>query len=323
MGPAGLGRGRALRIREFRRSDATRFFALLKSQFPEEEAILGTRPEGYERLMRRLYRPDLRLLLGLLAAFRRSPFHLYVAEEDGTVAGTTLLAFAQRAGFISTVVVAPEYRRRGFAKALLERAHRESSRRGRPYVALRVLDANASARALYEGLGYRTLDHQMFMVHDAPSSIVAPVASGSVRAFRRPDAEPLAGVAASTTPAQVWDVLPVRAREIGASNWADRLFEAEVAAWVVDRGQGAEGFVQASVSSLTDAAHLGTPIVAGALPAPLLQELIATAGAWLAARRPSRIATSVAETSVAAVGALREVGFHDAFGHFTLYRPSS
>jgi ribosomal protein S18 acetylase RimI-like enzyme len=311
-----------VRVREFRRSDASRFFALMKSQFPEEEAILGTRPEGFEALIRRLYRPDLRLLLGLAALVHRSPFHLYIAEEDGTIAGSTLLAFAPRAGFLSTVVVAPEFRRRGYAKALLERAHRETARRGRPYVALRVLEGNAPARRLYEALGYRTLDRHLFVVHDAPTAIAAPIASGSVRPFDRRDSEPLARVAQTTTPTQVWDVLPVRAGEIGGRNWADRLFRAEGAAWVVDRGRGPEAFVQATVSPMTDAAHLSTPIVAEGLPPPLVAELIASAGAWLAARRTPRIVASLADTSVAAHRALQEVGFRDAFGHFTLFRTS-
>ncbi len=310
-----------MKLREFRRSDGERFFQLLKSQFPEEEAILGTRPEGFERLLRRLYRPDLRLVLGVLAAVHRSPFHLYIAEEDGTIAASALLAFAPRAGYLSTVVVAPEYRRRGFAKALVERAHRDSARRGRPYVALSVVETNTPARTLYEALGYRSLERQLFVVHDGPTSIPAPTASGSVRPFRRSDAEPLVQIAARTTPPQVWDVLPRRARDIGAGNWADRLFQAEVGAWVVDRGRGAEAFVQASVSPLTDAAHLSSPILGEELPAPLVHELLATASSWLAVRRAPRAVVTVAESSDAARQALKEVGFHDALRLFTLYRP--
>jgi ribosomal protein S18 acetylase RimI-like enzyme len=311
-----------VKLREFRRSDSERFFALLKSEFPEEEAILGTRPEGFEALMRRLYRPGLQALLGLLRAFHRSPFHLYVAEEDGRIAATTLLAFAARSGFISTVVVAPEFRRRGFAKALLERAHRETARRHRPYVALGVLEHNAPARRLYEGLGYAPLARNRFLVHETPASIAAPSASGSVRPFRRADSRALVGVAQRASPPAVWEVLPLRSREIGVSTWADRLFQSEAAAWVVDRGHGAEAFVQASVSRMTDAAHLGTPIVSGELPPPLVGELVATAGAWLGERRAPRIVTTVAETSTASLRALEEAGFHEALALQTLYRKS-
>jgi len=82
-----------VRLREFRRADAPRLFELMKSQFPEEEAVLGTRPDGFAAIVRRLYRADLRLLLGFLRLVRRAPFRLFVIEEDGGIVGTTLLSF--------------------------------------------------------------------------------------------------------------------------------------------------------------------------------------------------------------------------------------
>lgn len=312
-----------MELREFRRPDAPRVFELLKSEFPEEEQMLGMRPEGFAQIVDRLYRADIRLILGILRAFRRSPFHLYVAEEDAAIVGTTLLSFAPRVGFLSTVVVAPAFRRRGFARQLIEAARRETARRGRPYVALRVLASNAPARTLYESAGYRQLDQQVFVVHEAPATLASAPASEAIRPFRRADAAGLAGIANRSNPELVRQVLPVRPGDLVGGGLADRLMAAETAAWVVDRGDGAEAHVAATSTPTTEAAHLSTPIVAESVEPPLAAELVRTAGAWLAARRPSRIVTSVAGENGRAHRALEEAGFHDAIAHFTLYRSSA
>jgi ribosomal protein S18 acetylase RimI-like enzyme len=310
-------------LREFRRSDAPRFFQLLTSEFPEEEQMLGMRPEGFERILRRLYRLDMRIVLGLLRAVRRSPFHLYVVEEDGRIAGLTMLSFASRAGFLSTVVVAPEFRRRGIARRLIEAARREAGRRKRPYVALRVLESNAPARALYASAGYLELDRMTFAVHDAPASFGAAPSTGGIRPFRRSDAVALAEIANRPRTATQREVLPMHPADLTAGRWAERIFEAETAAWVVDRGRGAEAFVSASSSPVTEAANLATPIVGESVEPALAADLVRTAGAWLGARRPRRIVTSVADEHRQAHAALQEAGFHDGIAHFTLYRSSS
>jgi len=310
-------------LREFRRSDAGSFFALLTSQFPEEEAMLGMRPDGFEAIIRRLYRADLRIFLGVLRAFHRSPFHVYVAEEGGTIAGVTMLTFAARAGFLSTVVVAPEFRRRGLARALIEAARRETARRRLPYVALRVLVDNTPARTLYASAGYRELDRQTYVVHEAPAAFGPFPPSTAIRPFRRSDAVTLAAIANRALSPTVREALPVREQDFRSGTWADRLFRAETAAWVVDRGHGAEAHIAATSTPTTDAAHLSSPIVAETVEPALAAELVRTAASWLAPRRPARIVASVGRDNLRGHAALEEEGFHDAFAHLTLYRPSA
>lgn len=312
-----------MRLREFRRADGPGFFQLLGAQFPEEERIYGYRPEGFERLLQRLYRVDFRFFLGLLRTFRRSPFHLYVIDDGGRIAGATMLSFTARAGFLSTVVVAPEYRRRGLARQLIDAARHEAARRGKPYVALRVLAANEPARALYASAGYRELDRQTFAVHDDPASFVGDGTDASIRAFQPSDGGALAEIVNRTSPEAVREVLPVRGHDLTAGRWADRLLEAESAAWVIDRGRGPEACVAATVSPLTAAAHVRSPIVAESVEPALATRLVRVAGAWLAERRPARVVTSVAEENRRGHAALAEAGFHDEIVHYTLYRSSA
>lgn len=313
-----------MKLREFRRADAPRLFEFLKSEFPEEEAILGMRADGFERVIRRLFRFDMRVVLGCLRVLHRSPFHLYVIEEDGTIVATTLLSFAVRAGFLSTVVVAPGYRRRGFARRLLDAARLESARRGRPYVALQVLDSNTPARALYASDGFRELDRQWFVVHDAVATVglPTPLSGPSIRLFRRDDRRPLADLANRSLPEAVREVLPVQARDLPGGSIADRLFESETASWVVDRGRGPEAHLAATSTPTTEAAHLSNPIIGPSVEPALAADLVRTATRWLAARRAVRVVARVPEANGAARRALQEGGFHDAMAERTLYRSS-
>lgn len=311
-----------MKLRELRHADGPRLFALLKSEFPEEEAILGMRPEGFEAILRRLYRADVRFVLGLLRLVRRSPFHLYVLDDGRTIVATTLLSFTARAGFLSTVVVAPEARRHGYARQLIERARAETARRGRPYVVLRVLEGNAPARALYASAGYAELGRERFAVHESPASLRGYPEERSVRPFRPDDAGRLAEIANAGRP-ELWrEVLPVRPQDLHSRTFADRVFAAQTAAWVVDRGRGPEGFVAASSSPATEAAHLSTPILGPQLEPAHAAGLLRTAGAWLADRSPVRVVTSVAESDRPARAALQEVGFHEGIADLALYRPS-
>jgi ribosomal protein S18 acetylase RimI-like enzyme len=309
-------------LREFRRADAGSLFALLKTEFPEEEAMLGMRAEGFEAVIRRLFRPDFRLFVGLLRAVGRAPYRLYVADEGGAIAGTTLLTFAARAGFLSTVVVAPPFRRRGIARALIEAARRATARRKLPYVALRVLAENAPARALYAAAGYLELDRQRYVVHEAPAAIGPAPASPSIRPFRPSDAAPLAALANRQLSATAREVLPVRPADFRSGRWADRLFDARTAAWVVDRGHGPEAHLAATSTPTTEAAHLSAPLLGASVEPPLAAALVRTASAWAAAHRPLRIVTSVVDGQAPVHAALEQEGFHDAIAYFTLYRPS-
>jgi ribosomal protein S18 acetylase RimI-like enzyme len=310
-------------VRELRARDVPRFAELLRTEFPEEERLLGTRPEGVVAIARRLFRWDAQLLLGLLRLVRASPARFLVVEVDGRAVATTLVSFPERAGFLSMVMVDPAYRRRGYARRLVEAGRRLALQRRRPHVALDVLETNVPARSLYDALGFRRLRSLAYYVHDGPAAAREPADGTVVRPFTARDAPELARLATLPLPSEVREVLPVRAEDLLGSRRANRTLGAESAAWVYDRGRGPEAHVSASVSDATAAGHLSTPIVSEHLPDDAGAVLVGAALAWLAARGVPRTLSRVSDDDPRARQVLDTAGFRPALRLLTLARPSA
>ncbi len=311
-------------IREFRSADATATVGLLTSQFPAEEALMGSRPERFFKVMERVNRWDMRLVFALLRLGGRRVFQFLVYEDQGRLVGTTLCTFPARAVYLSMVVVDPTARRRGYAKALLEQARANARRMRRRYMVLDVLADNAPARALYEGkLGYRPLRETNFMVRERPADLGPPAATlpAGIRPFRKSDTTPLVAIARRHTPSEVAEVIPVSRNIAGGSRTENRIMGGESAAWVVDRGHGPEALISASSSTDADAGNVSTPIVAETVDPTLVREHVRTALAWCGARGRVRALSSVPRYNLTARAALEAEGFRDALSVWTLYRP--
>lgn len=91
-----------------------------------------------------------------LAAELENPGAVFaVAELDGAVAGYAGMNCVLDECYIDNVAVFPQYRRRGVARALLDRLTGTAKARGASFVTLEARVSNAGAVALYEGLGFR------------------------------------------------------------------------------------------------------------------------------------------------------------------------
>ena len=311
-----------MNVRSLRAKDAPDLVRFLREYFPEEEAILGTRPEGFQKVVRRIFRWDARLVLGFLRLIGRPVFRFFVVEDQGRVVATTLLTFSRATGYISMVSVDRAYRRHGLARTLLGQAREASRRRRKRCVALDVLEANAPARALYEHLGYQRLRATAYYVHDHPDALrAAPPAVAGLRRFDRRDAGPLAAIAQRGRPRELNEVLPTTERELVGSPWEGQVLASELASWVIDRGSGAVAWAAAAVSEATEAGHLSSPIVDPGVPAEAAEGLVRTAGTWCAERQVPRLIAVVSEENVRGREALEAAGFRHAIPVLTLYRP--
>ncbi len=75
-------------------------------------------------------------------------------EGDGIVA-TVMAGYEGHRGWINYLAVADRYRRRGFARELMDEAERRLVARGCPKINLQIRTTNHAAVSFYERLGYR------------------------------------------------------------------------------------------------------------------------------------------------------------------------
>ncbi|MGP8075881.1 MAG: GNAT family N-acetyltransferase [Thermoplasmata archaeon] len=308
-------------IRDVRRADSPYLFDLMTREFPEESALLGNRPEGFQRIIRRVWRWDTRLILGLARLVGRRLFRFLVVEADGRLVAMTMVTFPQVSAYVSNVVVDPAYRRRGFAKRMLEEARRTAKGARRKYIALDVLENNTRARTLYEGLGYRSLRTKTHYVRESTHEFgTTPPANPAIRRLCRGDTPALLEIVRRQTPPAVEEILPTAPSRFAVSGFENRMLGSEQAAWVIDRGHGAEAHLSATVSVVFEAAHVSPPVLSESVDPALADALVRTAGAWVAAHKAPRILSQLSDDNVRGRAALEAAGFTRALGSSTLYR---
>jgi ribosomal protein S18 acetylase RimI-like enzyme len=78
----------------------------------------------------------------------------FVAVEGGAVVGTVLGGYDGHRGWVYSLAITPQCRRRGVGSALVRRLEQALARRGCLKVNLQVRSSNAAVVAFYEKLGY-------------------------------------------------------------------------------------------------------------------------------------------------------------------------
>jgi ribosomal protein S18 acetylase RimI-like enzyme len=77
-----------------------------------------------------------------------------VASEAGRVIGTVMAGYDGHRGWLYSVAVAPDKRRKGLGTALVREVERRLTERGCVKINLQVRSRNAGVVAFYEKLGY-------------------------------------------------------------------------------------------------------------------------------------------------------------------------
>jgi ribosomal protein S18 acetylase RimI-like enzyme len=88
----------------------------------------------------------------------RNPGLSFIAEADGRVVGCAMCGHDGRRGYLQHVVVEPDYRRRGIARALVERCLDGLAQLGIAKTHLDVLATNAGAHAYWANRGWQRRD---------------------------------------------------------------------------------------------------------------------------------------------------------------------
>lgn len=91
---------------------------------------------------------------GIIRFLKRNPKTCFIAEENGTAAGTIIAGHDGRRGYIYHTAVLPEFRRRGIATELLARSVDALKKQGIAKVALVVFSDNEAGNAFWEKQGF-------------------------------------------------------------------------------------------------------------------------------------------------------------------------
>lgn len=91
---------------------------------------------------------------GIIRFLKRNPKTCFIAEENGTAAGTIIAGHDGRRGYIYHTSVLPEFRRRGIATELLASAVDALKKQGIAKAALVVFSDNEIGNAFWEKQGF-------------------------------------------------------------------------------------------------------------------------------------------------------------------------
>jgi len=175
-------------IRDFQKSDLEHVLELGRVCFAREFELAGLDIEHLKKKSEQIFGFAGRILLFLLQVFGKEPFKFFVAETNGNVIGTTMVSRQGKVGYISTVMVHPNYRGRGVAKRLLGKAVDYIRKSGMERAVLHVVSTNVPAKNLYTKLGFKEFEKIAYLVSDIDSLSQPENIEGiRIRSFQKGD----------------------------------------------------------------------------------------------------------------------------------------
>ncbi|HWW01385.1 MAG TPA: GNAT family acetyltransferase [Candidatus Acidoferrum sp.] len=95
---------------------------------------------------------------------------LFVAEADGKAVGSVMAGYDGHRGWIYSLAVLPEYRRRGLGSRLVRHAEERLRALGCPKINLQIIKGNEAVEAFYRKLGYEA-EQRISMGKKIPENI--------------------------------------------------------------------------------------------------------------------------------------------------------
>jgi ribosomal protein S18 acetylase RimI-like enzyme len=86
------------------------------------------------------------------------PELFFVAQAEGQIVGTAMSGFDGHRGWVYYVAVHPDYRRKGFGSALMDKVEASLREIGCPKLNLQIRANSVEVQSFYESLGYTVED---------------------------------------------------------------------------------------------------------------------------------------------------------------------
>jgi ribosomal protein S18 acetylase RimI-like enzyme len=153
-------------IRDFRKSDLNDLLDLLPRCFGKEFDVTGLDTDHVRDMVNRAFGKTGRLFLGLLRLTGKEPIKFLVAEINSKVVGTTIVNNRGELGYITTVMVHPDYRRKGIATRLMKNAIAYVRRKRMRRAILHVDSTNIAAVGVYTKMGFRPFERIAYLIRE-------------------------------------------------------------------------------------------------------------------------------------------------------------
>lgn len=269
-----------LRIGALHRKDIDAVVEIMTLSFGEERAITGFDPERVRRLARFMMSPPGRALMWAFQRATGMRLHPLVGRVDGVPVATTILNVRKGYGYISSVAVHPDHRRRGIARRMMEAVIRMARREGASRAVLHVASSNSAARSLYHGLGFERFEVLAWFVHTRPEDLLSERAGLPVtRAWWADTGRVLELVSGLHSPAHL-ETTPLGRSTLRAGG----LLGGRSAAFICRRDGRLDGYAACQISRMVRIGHVRNPGIPRAGGERILRSLVATCGRWLLER---------------------------------------
>ena len=249
-------------IRDFRKSDLDGILDLLPKCFAEEFEVSGFDSDHIRDMVNRAFGLGGRILLAPSRLFGTLPFRFLVAVRGDELVGSTMVSGAGKAGYISSVMVAPDLRRRGLATKLVTTAVEYIQGRGEERAVLHVVTTNMPAIGVYSKLGFEEFERVARLVASLDSEpSEEPTSNVVIRPYRSGDLEEVYNLhMVSEDPSHI-AVFGFDRKELKTPLWL-RLFRFVTRARIVAvRGGSIIGSVEVQYSSPKEAGHISSLLV--------------------------------------------------------------
>jgi ribosomal protein S18 acetylase RimI-like enzyme len=246
-------------IRDFRKSDLDDLLDLLPKCFAQEFEIIGFDPAHTRDMANRAFGTIGRLLLALSRFVGREPIKFLVAEANDRVIGTTMVQSSGKVGYISAVMVHPDYRRRGIATTLMRSAIEYIRERRMERAVLDAVSTNAAAISVYSKLGFEPFEQVANFVGETAS---VPTQGGSdgveTRAYEQGDLDKVYDLIMASEDPNHLRVYSFSKKNLKTPFWLRLLRFATQKRIVAVRAGKIVGYVAATYTTPKEAATIGS-----------------------------------------------------------------
>jgi ribosomal protein S18 acetylase RimI-like enzyme len=301
-------------IRDFRKSDLNAFLELFPMCFAKEFEISGFDPDHIAAMVNRGFGRTGRLILGLLRLFGKEPIKFLVAEVGGKVVGTTIINDRGKSGYISVVMVHPDYRRRGIATRLMTDAL-NYIRRGRKKAraVLYVDSTNASAKSVYVKLEFKTFEHSAYFVKETnPLHAPENASEVTIREFQKDDLDHVYNLIKASEDSNSLRIFDFKKKDLKGS-LLERMFRfATQKKLVAVQGGRIVGYAEASYTTPKETGRIGSITVNSEYRSLGIEKLLIEAAMnEIAKIKVSRIRIVATTAKRELIEAVKDLGFRE------------